>query len=119
MPQQRRQRLATQAASALAKWAIDTIGLHRLELVHSVRNPESCKVALAAGFDIEGIKRRLQQHEDGWHDMCLHSRISEAPTPVPESGPVKFRMRVAARLERSVRTEVAGGRSVELATNRR
>lgn len=87
----RRQGVATQATRALGDWAIDTLKLERLELVHSTKNTASCRVALHAGFDVEGTKRRLQQHEDGWHDMHLHSRIrhpelSEAPQ-VRAAGP--------------------------------
>jgi hypothetical protein len=90
----------------------------RLELVHTVHNPESCGVATAAGFEIEGIKRRLQRHTDGWHDMCLHSRIA-AGTPTPPPRTMPLRLRVAARLERSHRAGDAAGRARELAVIRR
>lgn len=76
VPGARRRHLGTEATRALAAWALDTLGLERLEIVHSVRNPASCPVALRAGFRIEGVKRHLQRHEDGFHDMCLHARIN-------------------------------------------
>lgn len=113
LPCHRRQGIATRAADVLAEWALEELGLVRLELVHSVRNPESCGVAKAAGFEFEGIKRRLQRHTDGWHDMCLHSRIAGAPTPPPRTMPL--RLRVAARLERSHQAGAIAGRARELA----
>lgn len=75
VPSVRRRRVATEATRALAEWAFMTTELERLEIVHSVRNVVSCSVALHAGFRIEGVKRSLQRHADGFHDMCLHSRI--------------------------------------------
>lgn len=75
LPAARRTGVASQATRALADWAIDDLGLMRLELVHSVHNPPSCGVALRAGFRVEGTKRMLQRHLDGIHDMHLHSRV--------------------------------------------
>src|SRR4051794_5672167 len=60
VPGQRRRGLASRSTRLLADWAIGGIGLHRLELVHSTKNPASCQVALNAGFDVEGVKRELQ-----------------------------------------------------------
>lgn len=76
MPKARQKHLGTDATRMLAAWAFDDLGLERLEIVHSTKNKASCPVALRAGFQIEGIKRHLQVHADGFHDMCLHSRIS-------------------------------------------
>jgi RimJ/RimL family protein N-acetyltransferase len=119
LPGHRRQGIATHAADVLARWALDDLGLVRLELVHSVHNHESCGVAKAAGFDHEGVKRRLQRHVDGWHDMCLHSRIA-ADSPTPPSRPIPLRLRVAARLERSSwAADAAAGRARELTGSRR
>jgi RimJ/RimL family protein N-acetyltransferase len=106
VPGHRQRGVATAATRALADWAVTTLELERLELVHSTRNLPSCRVAIAAGFAQEGVKRRLQQHADGWHDMCLHGRIR-----ADETAPaIPFRSRLAARLERSVRVGDAGGR---------
>ena len=117
LPQYRRQRIATRAADVLAQWAQRDLKIVRLELVHSVKNRESCGVARAAGFEIEGIKRCLERHEDGWHDMCLHSRITAGiPTP-PRALPL--RMRVAARLDGSYRAGEAAGRARELVSSHR
>lgn len=107
VPGHRRRGIAGAATSALADWALDGLELERLELVHSTRNPASHQVALTAGFAIEGVKRRLQQHADGWHDMCLHSRLRGEAVALPQ---VPLRSRIAARIERSVRVGDAGGR---------
>ena len=49
--------------------------IHRLELLHAVRNETSCRVASRTGFALEGTKRKAVLHPDGWHDMHLHARV--------------------------------------------
>jgi hypothetical protein len=108
----RRHHNSSQATQLLAEWAFDVLGLERLEIVHSVANPASCSVALRAGFRIEGVKRHLQRHADGFHDMCLHSRIREddgrpivpapAPAPAPDELEVRGRGQRLRALSRSV-----------------
>jgi RimJ/RimL family protein N-acetyltransferase len=81
MPDQRGRGIAPEATRALAEWAIEYFCLTRLEIVHSVRNRASCRVALKAGFAPEGIERSLQRHEDsGVHDMHLHAMVRPAET---------------------------------------
>ncbi|MEV5547050.1 GNAT family N-acetyltransferase [Streptomyces sp. NPDC052309] len=67
--------VAARATSALARWALDETGFHRLELSHSVANEASCRVAEKTGFALEGTKRSALLHADGWHDMHLHARV--------------------------------------------
>jgi hypothetical protein len=68
-------------------------------------------VAIGAGFQVEGTKHRLQLHADGWHDMHLHGRVRTDAGTAPAVRPAdQFRARLAARLDRSVRTGDAGGR---------
>lgn len=74
-PACRRTHVGSDATAALAEWALERLGLERLELVHSMRNEAACRTAERAGFQVEGIKRRLQQYQDGFHDMHLHSRV--------------------------------------------
>jgi ribosomal-protein-alanine N-acetyltransferase len=89
-PNARRRHVATDATRMLSDWAFTTLKLERLEIVHSTQNPASCPVARRAGFRIEGIQRSLQRHADGFHDMCLHSRIrSDDGEPIP---PAKLRL---------------------------
>ena len=69
--------VAASAVDALSSWTFGRLGLHRLELRHSVRNEPSCRVAAKAGFAVEGTLRRQLLHADGWHDMHLHARLAD------------------------------------------
>ncbi|MFH9007772.1 GNAT family N-acetyltransferase [Streptomyces afghaniensis] len=75
VPAARGRGVAARATTALARWALDEIGFHRLELLHAVRNEASCRVATRTGFALEGTKRSAILHPDGWHDMHLHARV--------------------------------------------
>jgi len=68
--------VAPRALSALSEWAFRDIGFHRLELLHSMANGPSCRVAAKAGFAAEGVQSSAALHPDGWHDMHLHARIN-------------------------------------------
>lgn len=76
LPAARGRGVAVRAAGQVAHWAFD-VGFHRLELVHSVANPASCRVAGKLGFALEGTLRSAVRHEDGWHDMHLHARLAD------------------------------------------
>ncbi|MEU5768606.1 GNAT family N-acetyltransferase [Streptomyces asoensis] len=67
--------VAPRATTALARWALDETGFHRLELMHAIANEASCRVAAKAGFALEGTRRSATLHPDGWHDMHLHARV--------------------------------------------
>jgi [ribosomal protein S5]-alanine N-acetyltransferase len=67
--------VAPAAVEAVSVWAFG-LGLERLELQHSTRNPSSCRVAEKTGFALEGTRRRAGLHQDGWHDMHLHARLA-------------------------------------------
>ncbi|WP_344163064.1 GNAT family N-acetyltransferase [Nocardiopsis rhodophaea] len=75
LPAARGRRVASRALSALTSWSFTVLGLHRVELEHSTKNPASCRVAQRAGFAAEGTKRDEVRHTDGWHDMHLHARL--------------------------------------------
>ncbi len=81
MPPARGQQIAGRAVRAMSDWLFGVVGLHRLELNHSTRNPASCRVAEKAGFDYEGTRRQQGWHADGWHDMHLHARLAPADRP--------------------------------------
>jgi len=68
--------VAPTALETLAEFAIDQVGFHRLELVHSTANQVSCRVALKCGFADEGVMRGVSPHDDGWHDAHLHARLA-------------------------------------------
>ncbi len=78
MPTARRRGIAWRALVTVSEWAIDDLGLHRLELAHSTQNQPSCGVAEKAGYPLESTKRSQALHEDGWHDMHLHVRLDQA-----------------------------------------
>lgn len=61
---------------AVATWAFDELGMHRVEVAHSIANPLSCRVASKAGFEVEGTRTSALLHDDGWHDMHVHRRIA-------------------------------------------
>ncbi len=83
LPDYRGLGIAPRTTRALATWALNEFDLTRLELVHSVRNRASCRVALKAGFTPEGIKRSLQKHgPDEVHDMHLHALVRPAQVRV-------------------------------------
>ena len=66
--------LPATAARAATTWA-HRAGFRRVELQHSVQNQPSRRVALAAGFTEEGIRRQAARHADGWHDMRLYAHL--------------------------------------------
>lgn len=76
-PWARRRGVAVAAVRALCRWALGEAGLHRLDLLHSTRNPSSCRVAEVTGFTLEGTMRSAVLHPDGWHDMHLHGLVRE------------------------------------------
>ena len=77
-PAARGEGVAPRALGALSEWAFREIGFHRLELLHSMANLPSCRVAVKTGFAAEGVQRSAALHTDGWHDMHVHARINAA-----------------------------------------
>ncbi|MEO6501051.1 MAG: GNAT family N-acetyltransferase [Jatrophihabitantaceae bacterium] len=69
--------IAVRALRAASSWMLTTAGLHRLELLHSVANPASCRVAVKAGYRYEGTRRQYTLHADGWHDMHTHGLLAK------------------------------------------
>jgi RimJ/RimL family protein N-acetyltransferase len=76
LPQFRGAGVASLSLAALSNWAFDELGLHRLDLNHSVQNPASCLVAVRAQFELEGTARSAGKYADGWHNVHLHGRCS-------------------------------------------
>lgn len=68
--------VAVTGVRALARWAFDELGLHRLELGHRTNNPASCAVARRAGFAAEGIDRQKLRYGDERHDVERHARLA-------------------------------------------
>ena len=79
LPAARGRQLAARALTVLSRWAFGVLGLHRIEVLHSTRNPASCRVAERAGYPAESTRRSDALNTDGWHDMHLHARIAGDP----------------------------------------
>lgn len=67
-----------------AGWVLERVWFWWLEIRHSTPNPASCEVARRAGFVHEATLGRQHLHDDGWHEVHIHSRHREPP---PASGP--------------------------------
>jgi RimJ/RimL family protein N-acetyltransferase len=73
--------IATSSVEALTRWAFGAVnagglGLRRIELKHSVRNPGSCRVAAKSGYVHEATMRESFRYADGArHDEHLHARL--------------------------------------------
>ncbi|GIE98789.1 acetyltransferase [Paractinoplanes rishiriensis] len=81
LPAARGAGVAPRALTAVSAWALAEGRFHRLHLDHSTRNQPSCRVAVKAGFVLEGTKRSVAVHADGRHDMHLHARVRGAEFP--------------------------------------
>jgi RimJ/RimL family protein N-acetyltransferase len=83
-PWARNRGVASCALSAATRWAVEVLRLERLELVHAVANPGSCRVAEKAGYLLEGVSRRGFRDDAGhrW-DSHLHARLADDPEPAP------------------------------------
>lgn len=82
----RRQGVGARAIRTMTRWLTadaDGPGMARVQLDHSVENPASCRVALAAGFEREGVRRAFLPLPDPdapgrerRHDVCLHGYVA-------------------------------------------
>ena len=87
-PDSRGQGVATRAVRTLTRWlTVDDDGpaLPRVQLDHSVENIASCRTALAAGFEQEGVRRHFlplrDQDAPGGerrHDVCMHGYVPDS-----------------------------------------
>ncbi|MEY9849407.1 GNAT family N-acetyltransferase [Streptacidiphilus sp. MAP5-3] len=79
-PWARGQGVATTALISVADWAFGTLGLTRLQVLHGRENHASCRVAVKAGFVLEGELRSSYRYGDGeLHDEHLHARLAGDP----------------------------------------
>jgi RimJ/RimL family protein N-acetyltransferase len=75
-PAHRGQGLTAEALGVLTDWALEFVGLHRVELLVDPANTGSCRVAEAAGFSAEGTIRRRFLHRGRPSDVVLHARLA-------------------------------------------
>ncbi|MFI2609780.1 GNAT family N-acetyltransferase [Kitasatospora sp. NPDC018619] len=72
--------LATRAAAAVTRWAVERAGVRRVELYHAVANEASCRVAERAGFPYEGTLRASYRYPGReYTDEHLHARLATDP----------------------------------------
>lgn len=74
----RRRRVAARALRAATTYAFDVLELHRIVLYHGAENDGSCAVAVANGYELEGVHRLSHRYGDGeWHDEHSHARLRD------------------------------------------
>ena len=84
-PQARGRGVGRRALVSLSDWLFGAgdLGVARVQLDHSVENVASCRLALAAGFEREGVRRAFLPLRDPAspggvrrHDVCLHGKVA-------------------------------------------
>jgi RimJ/RimL family protein N-acetyltransferase len=66
--------VASRALGLIAGWALDTVGLARLEALVFVENERSHRVAARAGFERGGVARARIEHQGRHRDVVVWSR---------------------------------------------
>lgn len=79
LPSARGRGVAGRALARVTAYAVEELGLHRVQLAHAVANGASCRVAEKAGFSLEGILRGSNRLTDGFVDEHLHARLADDP----------------------------------------
>jgi [ribosomal protein S5]-alanine N-acetyltransferase len=75
VPAARGKGVCPRAVDAMASWAFEMVGFHRLDLEHAMGNTASCRVAEKTGFAVEGVRRSAWLQPDGRHDVHAHARL--------------------------------------------
>lgn len=70
-----RRGLASRAVTAIAAYARDELGLHRLQAATQLHNTASQKVLLGVGFESIGVARRYLRIAGEWRDHRLFQLI--------------------------------------------
>ena len=87
VPAARRRGVATEALRLLADWAIDALGLGRLQVFVAPDNVAALRLAANAGFHREGLLRAYWDAGDDRLDAVVLSRLpSDGPAPIAEQG---------------------------------
>jgi RimJ/RimL family protein N-acetyltransferase len=82
LPAARGRGFARQMVDAVTRWAFNERGLARVQLEHAVPNLASCRVAVAAGFVLEGTTRSAYAVPGGTREDChIHGRLATDPGP--------------------------------------
>ena len=75
VPAARGKGVCPRAVDAMASWAFEVAGFHRLDLEHAMGNTASCRVAEKTGSAVEGMRRSAWLQADGRHDVHAHARL--------------------------------------------
>jgi RimJ/RimL family protein N-acetyltransferase len=73
----RRRGVGTRALVLLSRWAIEELGMERIELPANPRNDASLALARRAGFRREGTLRRFRYRHGVREDLVMHSLLAE------------------------------------------
>ena len=66
---------ATRATRLLSRWALDELGLVRVELIADVENPPSLRTAERAGFAREGVLRKHTVMGGASRDCAIYALV--------------------------------------------
>jgi RimJ/RimL family protein N-acetyltransferase len=78
-PRARRRRVATRAVDLLTRWAFDSLGIVRMEILVDPRNSPSVRVAEAAGYTREGLLRSYRPSRSGGRlDLAIYARLPDS-----------------------------------------
>jgi RimJ/RimL family protein N-acetyltransferase len=75
--------LTGESLRLLTAWALDDLGLRRMELVADPANTGSCRVAESAGYRAEGILRQRSVHRGLPVDDVMYGLLATDPRPRP------------------------------------
>jgi RimJ/RimL family protein N-acetyltransferase len=75
VPSARGRGVASAALQALTNWALDTLAIQRLELLISVENEPSKRVAARCGYVFEGVLRSVYFKQGRREDTEIWSRL--------------------------------------------
>jgi RimJ/RimL family protein N-acetyltransferase len=75
-PSARGRGIASRALTLLTDWALDELGLERVELRITVDNEPSIRVAEKCGYEREGVLRSVHFKQGRRHDMAVYARLA-------------------------------------------
>ena len=78
---QRGRGLTGEALRVLSGWALDDLGVRRVELIADPANTGSCRTAESAGFRAEGVLRSRYLHRGVPGDVVLYALLATDPRP--------------------------------------
>lgn len=84
VPWHRRGGVGSAVVAVVTGWSFAELGLARIQLEHAAANVGSCRVAVKAGFVLEGVLRSASRDGLGMrHDDHVHGRLATDPEPDP------------------------------------